>query len=37
MTLTCLCGKPYMPTVDGRHRHRVLHGHTPVVDDEVEQ
>jgi hypothetical protein len=28
--LRCLCGKAYRPGTDGRHRHRLLHGHTPM-------
>ena len=25
----CRCGEPFADTLDGRHRHRLLHGHTP--------
>jgi hypothetical protein len=32
MTLTCRCGASYTATPDGRHRHRILSGHTPVAD-----
>ena len=28
-TTRCRCGEPFADTLDGRHRHRLLHGHTP--------
>jgi len=31
----CLCGAEYADTRDGRHRHRVLYGHSPVEDSTV--
>lgn len=34
MTVTCLCGATYVTTPDGRHRHRLVHGHTPVADED---
>ena len=27
--IRCRCGELFAPTLDGRHRHKVINGHTP--------